>query len=117
MNCNVLLQKILEEQKQTNEWLKYIAGHRQLNESSEIANEALEAKTRESAEMFLFTSLVTCRGMTVHETREYLMEHFKREQVSLAVQSLVKELFDMEVEYSTFNPPRLNILTGKEEQE
>ncbi|WP_321382705.1 hypothetical protein [uncultured Enterococcus sp.] len=122
MNSNELLKEIVQEQKETNRLLRNISKNSEpinieMNCGGELIGQSqgglLEESVREAAEMFLLCCLVACRGMTVIETREHVIERFKREQINTAVQNVVKELFEMEVQYATFNPPCLYALTGK----
>ncbi|MBP1045296.1 hypothetical protein I6N96_03335 [Enterococcus sp. BWM-S5] len=118
MNSNDLLKELLAEQKQTNQWLQYIAGYsKKAPDILNIENETPDHQTGERARMILFTSLNVCRGETVQRTREFILDFFERRQLDTATQNAVKELFEIEVAYSTFNPPSLNALTGKEEPE
>lgn len=115
MNSNDLLKELLAEQKQTNQWLQYIAGYsKQAPETPNTENETPDIRTKGIAKVLLLTCLNSCRGKTVQETREFVLSCLERSQSDIAIQHAVKELFEIEVAYSTFNPPSLNVLTGKE---
>lgn len=118
MNSNDLLNELLTEQKQTNQWLQYIAGYsKQTPETPDTENEAYEGETRELARTFLYSCLVGCQGKTVQETREHILNLLENCRIDVAGRTAVKELFEIEVAHSTFNTPSLNALTGKEEPE